>query len=81
MASTSSPSRPWVQPLRVALVAILTQLAASETLRTAAARIPAVGVAMALVEVAVVVLPAVLAPSVTSEPAAAPEPPGTERSA
>lgn len=66
----------WVQPLRVALVAVLTQLAASETLRTAAARIPAVGVAMALVEVAVVVLPALLGVSVTSESADAPQPPG-----
>lgn len=77
MASTSSPNRPWVQPLRVALVAVVTQIAGSEVIHNAAARYPLVAAALGLVELLVATLPVF----VTSEPAAAPEPPGTERSA
>lgn len=73
MASTSSPkARGWVQPLRIALVAILSQIAGSETIHNAAARIPAVAVTLAVVEILVAVLPV----SVTSEPADPPKPPG-----
>lgn len=73
MASTSPPkARAWVQPLRIVVVAVLAQLAGSETIHSAAVRWPAVGVVLALVEAIVVALPA----SVTSEPATGPEPPG-----
>jgi hypothetical protein len=60
-----------VQPLRIVLVAVLTQLAGSETIHNAALRWPAVGIAIALAEVLAAALPA----SVTSEPAD-PAPPG-----
>lgn len=64
MASTSPPKvRSWVQPLRIALVAILSQIAGSETIHNAAARVPAVAVTLAVVEILVAVLPV----SVTSE--------------
>lgn len=62
----------WVPPLRIALVAVLSQVAGSEVIHNAAARYPLIGVTIALVEVLVAALPA----SVTSEPADAPRPPG-----
>lgn len=71
MASTSSPKRRWVQPVRIVLVAVLSQLAGSAAIHNAAVRWPLVGAVIALAEVLAATLPA----SVTSEPAA-PEPPG-----
>lgn len=69
MASMSSPKpRPWMQPLRILVVAVLTQLAGSAVIHNAAVRWPAVGAAIALAEVLVAALPA----SVTSDSA----PPG-----
>jgi hypothetical protein len=77
MASTSSPkARAWVQPLRILLVAVLTQLAGSEAIRNAAVRWPVVGAAIALAEV----LASGLSVRVTSEPVAPSWPPGTEPS-
>jgi hypothetical protein len=62
----------WVQPLRIALVAVLTQVAGSVTIHNAAARYPVVAATIALAELLVAVLPV----SVTSEPADPPKPPG-----